>query len=592
MFPSHVAHLVALLYQKNVRQVVLSPGSRVAPLTLAFVRHGGFEVYTMSDERSAAFMALGLAQKKLKDFETEKDNALCLVALACTSGTAVLNYAPAVAEAFYQEIPLIVLTADRPPEWIDQQDGQAIRQMHVYGAHVKKSVDIAADTYMRAEAIWYMERLCNESIQCAIESPRAAVHFNLPFREPFYPDIDEIFTFPSSSQIRTIQKIIPPSTLSTTVWETLFSLWEQAERKMIVAAQMFPSERLKNSLQRIVQEYKIPLIADTVANLHTIEGTIQAHELILFKPDATFRPDLLITFGKSLIAKPLKMFLRQYQPKWHIHIQEGGWAADTFQTLTHQVAMCPASFFEQWYEALEYQYKLEDENEENEAFFQRWQTANQRAMRYLWQEFNFKGDFSALAATKIILDTLPNVPLHLHVANSMAVRYLNYWGIERTQTELTVFANRGTSGIEGSSSTAVGCALADRDTLTLLITGDLAFFYDRNAFWHNYPLPNLRIIVLNDQGGGIFRIIKGPREQPELDEFFETKQMLNASLTSQDFMMDYTKVDNEQDLKNALTHFFEPHTNAKILEIAFDSTVNAEAVKKMLNNYQNPSISL
>ena len=170
-----VVNIAEICARKGVENVVLSPGSRCAPLTIAFARHPKLTVRTVSDERAAAFIALGMAQTTGKP-----------TVLICTSGTAALNYAPAVAEAFFLQVPLLVLTADRPPEWIDQLDGQTIRQQQVYGQHIKRSFDFPV-ALENPDAVWHTERMVSEALNEAVAYPAGPVHINVPLREPFYP---------------------------------------------------------------------------------------------------------------------------------------------------------------------------------------------------------------------------------------------------------------------------------------------------------------------------------------------------------------------------------------------------------------------
>lgn len=187
--------------------------------------------------------------------------------------------------------------------------------------------------------------------------------------------------------------------------------------------------------------------------------------------------------------------------------------------------------------------------------------------------FEHKNSFNEFSAFRHALAALPEATA-LHLANSMAVRYANILGVPAAKS-IEVFANRGTSGIDGCTSTAVGAALAQPGRPVVLLTGDVAFFYDRNAFWQNYPTPNLRVVLFNNHGGGIFRLIDGPRQQPELEEFFETRQPLTAENTARDFGLRYFTAATFAELKTALSVFFAPGSSAALLEITTDSATNA-----------------
>jgi 2-succinyl-5-enolpyruvyl-6-hydroxy-3-cyclohexene-1-carboxylate synthase len=546
-----ILDLVAICAAQGIRQVVLSPGSRCAPLTLAFARHPEMEVRTISDERSAAFIALGMAQQLKQP-----------VVLVCTSGSAALNYYPAIAEAFFQQIPLLVLTADRPPEWVDQWDGQTIFQEEVYGKHVKKSFRFP-DSFAHADQVWFAQRTVNEAIHLSRQFPAGPVHINIPLREPFYPEVGEVFEFPK--QPRTVQVESPSYSLSA---ESLAKLKQELQGKrsiLLVPGQQDSHPELLQVLEELARTKQVVVVADSITNMQG-DGCITLHDHWIGKEEfqEELRPDLLITFGKSIISKSLKLFLRKQQVA-HWHIQTDGQAKDTFQSLSRVVASEPLPVL---------RWMLEEISSQDSGYFQSWQNLEARvsdALPKVLREVEF-GEYGALAT---VLDRTPSSSL-IHVANSMAVRYLNFIG-RRTQE---ICCNRGTSGIDGSSSTAVGAAFV-REGLVTLITGDMAFFYDRNAFWHNYPLANLRIILLNNHAGGIFRLIDGPAKQPELVDFFETKQALTAVHLAAEYGFHYAAVTTSEEFETALVEFYEPSLQPKIIEIESSSTRNADILKQI-----------
>ncbi len=575
LLPS-ITNLVQICAAQGVSQVILSPGSRCAPLTLAFVRHPDIQVRTVSDERSAAFISLGMAQRMRKP-----------VGLVCTSGSAAYNYAPAIAESFFQQIPLLIFTADRPPEWIDQLDGQTIRQRDIYGRHVKASYELPVGQ-TKAD-VHYAGRMGSEAINLSRTYPCGPVHINVPVREPFYPAAGEEMVFDKS--VKVIEQVSGEQQLSSSQIKTLREAWQSYSRKLLVCGQQRYDILLTETLQALSTTQQIPVVADIIANQHEVEGAVRHADVLLAKQEELFQqlqPDLLVTFGLSVISKNLKLFLRKHSPKAHWHVQPTGVAADTFLSLTRVVHSQPVHFFQ----AMR---NLSVQSAGQADFYQSWQQQERKAVdsleKFFAPEKNYPpGEFEAV---QLALQHLP-ADVDLHLANSMAVRYANLAGLKTPSVRTQVFANRGTSGIDGSNSTAVGSALAS-GRLTVLLTGDMAFFYDRNAFWHNYPLPNLRIILLNNHGGGIFRIIEGPGRQPELDEYFETQQRLQAENTAQDFGMAYQRIDftqekNTDKLKQALPGFYkEPAHSVKILEIITDSRVNTQLFNqyKMLINQNN-----
>jgi 2-succinyl-5-enolpyruvyl-6-hydroxy-3-cyclohexene-1-carboxylate synthase len=577
-----VFNIAEICAQHGITDVVLSPGSRSAPLTLAFARHPAYrgKLRVVPDERAAAFIGLGLAQATRRP-----------VVLVCTSGTAGLNYAPAVAEAFFQQIPLLVLTADRPPEWIDQLDGQTIRQRNLYGAHGKGTFDFPADT-SHADAKWQAERIINEAINLTKTGPAGPVHVNVPLREPFYPKPGVLQVYEQTVKIirdEAATAQLPPAEILD-----LRRQLRDAGRIVVVAGQQAASPALVAALYEFAEVRQVPVVADSIANIGDVPAVRRQDIFLagLSKEDKeALKPDLLITFGQSLISKSLKLFLRDAAPAQHWHLQASGEVADTFRSLTRIIRVPPAVFFQQLavFDTKDYH---RDEAIGSDAVASTemqagstltgitepshltWQQADDAAARFLASFFAATNQpFNEFSAFNLALASLPDGTA-LHLANSMAVRYANIIGLPKGQ-QIDVFANRGTSGIDGCNSTAVGAALAQPERPVVLLTGDVAFFYDRNAFWHNYPTPNLRVVLFNNHGGGIFRLIDGPRQQPELAEFFETHQALTAENLCRDFNLRYLPVSSFSELEAALPVFFAAESDAAVLEIFTDSKTNA-----------------
>src|SRR5688572_8100823 len=427
-----IAEICARLGLKNV---VLSPGSRCAPLVLAFNRHPEMKVKTVSDERAAAFTGLGMAQMSGK-----------ASVLVCTSGTAAYNYAPAVTEAFYQQIPLLVLTADRPNEWVDQQDGQTIRQTNIYQNHIKQSFNFPADL-SHPDAVWHAHRMISEAINLAHTFPFGPVHINLPLREPFYPTPEEIFSY--SQNLKIIQEESNSFELDENTVEKLREELQQFGRILLVAGQQMPDDELQQAVGSFCAQNHSVLVSDVISNFNLEKAIIHQDVFLSAKNPNTenLKPDLLITFGKSVISKNLKLFLRRTKNLTHWHIQEAGQVADTFQHLSKFIRCTPLSFFR----------KIGSVSglKTDHAFKENWQQENQRTAEFLKKFFQDK-PFNEFKAYWEALRALPENCL-LHVANSMAVRYVNLIGIP-TKKNITVLANRGTSGIDGSTSTAVGNA--------------------------------------------------------------------------------------------------------------------------------------
>jgi 2-succinyl-5-enolpyruvyl-6-hydroxy-3-cyclohexene-1-carboxylate synthase len=276
----------------------------------------------------------------------------------------------------------------------------------------------------------------------------------------------------------------------------------------------------------------------------------------------SLQPDLLISFGQGLMAKQLKLFLRKYSPTAHWHIQPSGQVADSFQHLTKIIRATPADFFKK-FSSIPSKESFDGQRQQN--YFKLWEIEERKTIRSLETFFPAHNEFGEFELVNEIISALP-FPTNLHLANSMSVRYANLIGLVKEKNDVRVFCNRGTSGIDGCSSTAVGHSLVSQ-RLNLLITGDMAFFYDRNAFWHNYTLPNLRIVLLNNHGGVIFKMIDGPADLPETDEFFVTRQKLNAQKAAEEFGFEYIKLDHRRKVKNLVKDFFDESNVPKILEL-------------------------
>ncbi|MEX2336538.1 MAG: 2-succinyl-5-enolpyruvyl-6-hydroxy-3-cyclohexene-1-carboxylic-acid synthase [Fulvivirga sp.] len=543
----------------GLEQAILSPGSRCAPISLGFTRHPDIICRTISDERSAAFIALGISQRLKKPS-----------VLVCTSGSAAYNYAPAVAEAFFQQVPLIIITADRPPELIDQLDGQTIRQTNIYGNHVKKSYTLPVD-HEHPDAAWHTARVISEGINLSQEYPRGPVHINVPLREPLYNDHEITF----DKEVKIITATPASAALTDGTWDELIDQWKAFKRILIVGGQDVINKKLEAALENLIKEHKIPIVGDIISNLHPVQDVIKHADIFIGQDKnglkESLQPNLLVTFGKSIISKNLKQLLRNYKPTAHWHIQPAGYSADTYMSLTKIIQADSDTFFTK---LAQIELAPSFDNQKQENFYHIWQIEERKTLRQLQKFFPQQ----PLGEFELIYEIINKLPDHcnLHLANSMAVRYANFVGLNNPTIE--VFANRGTSGIDGSSSTAVGHCLGS-EKLNVLITGDLAFFYDRNAFWHNYDMKNLRIVLLNNHAGGIFRIINGPNKLPELEEYFETKQTLNGRLTAEEFGFDYLKCDKRSKLNNFIKEFFDIGTSPKILELESVSEDNAAILR-------------
>ncbi len=564
-----LAKVADICAKKGVRDVIISPGSRSAPLTISFARHPDVRCRVVMDERAAAFIALGIAQQTRQP-----------VGLICTSGTAVLNYGPAVAEAFYQQIPLLVFTADRPPEWIDQQDGQTIHQQHIFGPHCRASFELPVDT-SHADARWHAERLISEAVNLALWPLAGPVHVNVPLREPFYPTSAR--STAASLNYKAIQLATGQPRLTQETWAHLLAHWRAAPKKLVIAGLHPPKPSLAANLFELQQDPAVAVIGDITANIHQTGTQLVHADMILgSKSIATLeklRPDLVISYGGPVVSKYLKLFLRKYRPEAHWQIQPDGQPIDTFQALTQVITVNPSYFFDALVQQQEPQFSQNKAHSPDtyQVIWRGLETQARQAMSIFLGNLPF-GEFSAVAA---VMESLP-AHSHLQLGNSMPIRYASFFGLGGDKgTTIRVNANRGTSGIDGTLSTAVGAAMST-NRITTLITGDLAFFYDRNALWHNHVPANLRIVILNNRGGGIFKLIDGPNNltPDELETYFFTPQPLTARHTAADHNCAYFYCNSAADLAQQLPKFFSPGPRAAILEIETDSTINTQVFQK------------
>lgn len=534
-------NIPVVLYKLGVRHAVVCPGSRCAPLTIAFSRHGKITCKTITDERSAAFIGLGIA------IATKTP-----VVLICTSGTAAVNFYPAICEAFYQQVPLLILTADRPAEWIDQGDGQAIRQEFVFANHVKKSFSFSA-SYDYKEVQWEFTRKLSEAYFTSISDKQGPIHLNIPFREPFYPTQ---FELPFQETLKIPTRVKGKFQLSADQIQALTADLKVFTKVLLIAGQGEYSSELVSKLKQI----PCPLIAENLANIFTGNNVVKHHDLILSgqrkeEELEALVPELVISFGKPVLSKALKQFLRKHPEIVHWHISEFATNIDLYQLHVQEILISEDEFFAHLRPV------------SSEKYFNRWQVKEGEFRKEVIQ-FLQNASFSEF---KAVFDALAKIPIDavLHLSNSMPVRYANFFSLRNQK----VLSNRGTSGIDGSISTAIGFSWCS-EQINVVLTGDLSLFYDRNAFWNKYPKANLRVILLNNYGGGIFEMIEGPSKQPELEEFFVTTQNLEAENLCKDFDIQYVKVTNDAELLEALKLFYEASSTPKLLEIVTDRKIN------------------
>lgn len=533
--------IIQLCLAKGITNIIISPGSRNAPLTIGFASNPAFQCYSIADERSAAFFALGIAQQTKEP-----------VALVCTSGSALLNYYPAFSEAFYSQIPMIVISADRPQSKIDIGDGQTIRQQNVYENHSLYNANLTEEACVENDV------KINEAIHTAMLK-KGPVHINAPFEEPLYETVSEL-------SVEVNEADFPNAHRSKTVfdWSEFVSVWNQTSKKMVLVGVNNPDVISEKTIQALAQKESVVVMTETTSNLYhpsfinTIDTIITPFTHEDFE---AFRPDILVTFGGMVVSKRIKAFLRKYQPKHHWHIDTLR-AYDTFGALTQHFEMCPNVFFETLLPltqtvSSDYFQKM------NEVVLLR----NKKAIEYL-----AKIPFSDFKVFEKVIPTLPKNS-QLQISNSSAIRYAQLIPIDPS---IEVYCNRGTSGIDGSTSTAIGAAVANTKP-TVLITGDISFLYDSNALWNSYIPKNFKIILINNGGGGIFRILPGHEENTVFNTFFETSHSHTAEHLAKMFGFDYGIANDEISLEKGLTALYAQNDKPSILEV-FTPTLDNDKI--------------
>jgi 2-succinyl-5-enolpyruvyl-6-hydroxy-3-cyclohexene-1-carboxylate synthase len=553
----HIHQLAALLLKRGITDIVISPGSRNAPMIHTFHGIAGFNCRNVVDERSAAYFALGLSLAKQKP-----------VAIVCTSGTATLNYAPTIAEAFYQNIPLIVLTADRPDYWIDQLESQCIRQEGIYRNFVKKEVNLPLGE--SEKELWFAARQISECLNLAVSGTPAPVHINIPLEEPLHqlidaelPEIKDIAIAPAKPKVSEIEL------------SGLAELVGQSKKIMVLAGQLNPNPALERAITTFVAKTGAVVLHEYLSNLHgeRFVGSIDALMAAILEENTTdYNPELLITLGGQLVSKSLKQFLRKSKPAGHWHLSLSAEHFDTYQSLTKVVQTESADFFESL---------AGQEIQASSDYLKLWKNKENR-VNQLRDEFVANCEFSDLKAFELIGKNIPENSV-VHLGNSSPVRYAL---IHDRVKQAEYYSNRGTAGIDGCLSTAVGFA-SGSDKINTVIVGDLSFFYDSNALWNKYIGDNLRIIVIHNGGGNIFSMIKGPGETPAFREHFFTENTHKAEGLAKAFGLEYFSASNESELQQALMEFYLPNQKAAVLEIFTDAEVNVSVFRELFRKVKS-----
>ncbi len=575
--------VIQLCKSKSIKHIIISPGSRNAPLTIGFTHDDFFKCYSIVDERCAAFFALGIAQQTTAP-----------TALVCTSGSALLNYYPAVAEAFYSDIPLVVLSADRPKHLIGIGDGQTINQKNVYESHILYSANLKLDLNdeknvpiseelpiiksienklerflgLQKDIQEHNEHEINTAINLALLK-NGPVHINIPFDEPLYERVAELSVHPENTAPKEKNKIVDSLVLKECVED-----WMAASKKMILVGVNYPDDIDETFLEELAEDDSVIVFTETTSNLHHKSFFPSIDQIIAPLSEdeqKDLQPEILLTFGGLIVSKKIKALLRKFKPKAHWHIDEKK-ANDTFFCLSQHIETSPQHFFETFLPQLTHHKKSD--------YKEFWTKIKKHRLKRHETYIN-EIPFSDFKVFDIVLKALPKQSV-LQVGNSSTIRYTQLFKMNKT---IDIFCNRGTSGIDGSTSTAIGFAVASEKRATF-ITGDLSFFYDSNALWNNYVPNNFRIIVLNNQGGGIFRILSGHKNTENFDTYFETQHNLNAKHLCDMFGFEYETAASEKELSSALETFFETSEKPKLLEIFTPTRLNDSILLEYFNFIQ------
>jgi len=551
-FRQGIKNIPEICARLGVRKVIIAPGSRNAPLIFAFTVHPELECLSITDERSAAYFALGIS---LQSGEA--------VALICTSGTAVLNFAPAIAEAYYQNLPLLVFTADRPAEMIDQADGQTLRQTNIFSNYIKGSFDLPVDSTLDVD-LNFSDRQVSQAIETAISYPQGPVQINVPMREPIYAALPESHSNPKI--IKTMESEVSPTKESL---ENLQKSWTGFTKKLVLFGVYPKNEQLNTLANLLASEPDVVVIGENLSNISGKKIITQPESFfssLTPEEKADFKPDLLITIGNSSICKQIKLFLREYQPAAQWQLESSLPYIDTYKCLT---TIVPGS-------AVDVFGKMpfgKTAGNFSELFQHQMQTISKRHEAFVQNPV-----LSDMSAVTQLLKLAPANTV-LHLANSTSVRWTQLFP---TRSDLTYVCNRGTSGIDGSLSTAAGSAYSSKQH-TVFLTGDLSFIYDSNGLWNNYIGDNFKIIVLNNNGGNIFRFIGDPTLMASCEKFFTTPHQVKIKSLVEAYGLKYLACEKTEELEGNLQNLFTAK-QATVLEIFTDADLNTANYKGYFRN--------
>ncbi len=546
--------IAALLAQHQIKHAVISPGSRNAPLVTAISQIDAINKTVVIDERSAAFIAMGISSI------TEEPTVL-----VCTSGTALLNYAPAIAEAFYRRLPLIIISADRPEEWIDQDDSQTLRQYEALSNYVKKSYNIPCRCN-DDNAKWYVNRLVNDAILTATSFRKSPVHINLQLDEP----LNKISNVVQDERL--IKMMTPCEKLNENEISELCHEINNAHKVLIISGFNTPNSELNTLLDNLSQHDNIVIMSENIANIHgnNIITNIDSVLSIMSEDEKTqLAPDIVITLGGALVSRFIKKYLREYRPKQHWHVDLSNTTIDCFKSLTLRIEQNPVSFFAQ----------ISGIVKNNSASNYK-RDFKQLSLKSTILHDKYIGniEWSELKAFSIFMDMIPE-NWNIQFSNGTSIRYSQFFNLKYHNR---CDCNRGVSGIDGSTSTAIGAAMV-HDKTTLLITGDMSAQYDIGALATKNIPYNFKMIVMCNGGGGIFRFVNSTANLPELNDYFVVGTNLPLRQLCEGYGFNYYEADNENSLINVFQTFATDNSRPAILALNVPGVTSTEILRNYFN---------
>ncbi len=531
----HIAELGPLLTGLGARHVILAPGSRNAPLIQLFTSDKSFSCHSVVDERAAAYVALGMAR--------QLDEPVLVVS---TSGTAVLNLGPAVAEAFQQELPLLVLTADRPREILKQFNNQVIDQRAPYFNFSKGFFEFPPQLREEQDLKSAM-RMVEDLFQEALSYPAGPVHVNLPLLEPLYETLPPSLLAGSGAGPDPYSRISEPASPPVP---------DLAGRKVLILAGMGTGNLpLQKELEQAVLHSQSVVVAENISNLNS-DQFISMPELVLGcaseEERAALAPDLVVAFGKQLVSKQMKLFVQSLDNVELVELDGKPEEQALFQKLA--ALKEPDNSYPGLWKEIE-------------------KRERKRAAAYL-----LEAPFGNLTAMARLLEAVPPSTV-VHLGNSSSIRNSQ---LLPARSDLEYFSNRGTSGIDGSLSTAVGAAIVS-DQQHLLMLGDLSFVYDSNGMWNKDFPENLKIVVINDGGGGIFRLLEGPDQMSFFEEYSVTHHPVSLELLSGAFGRNFGRATSYAELERQARALFAPGAGLSVLEVDTTASDNSRIFKELFS---------